>query len=121
MPKIIAVIQSRLGSTRLPGKALLPILGQPMLARIIERLWFSRRIDDILLSTTESPQDDALVSAAAEMGISASRGPVDHIVERLHRAAVASRADILVRVWGDCPCVDPVVIDAAIDLHAARE
>lgn len=114
--KVVAAIQARLGSSRLPGKMLLPILGLPMLERIAERVRHAGRVDQVVLATTEAPEDDELVSAAQEMGLQASRGPVDDIAERLYRAAHETRADILVRVWGDCPCVDPAVIDRAVAL-----
>lgn len=114
--KVVAAIQARLGSSRLPRKMLLPILGLPMLERIVERVRHARRVDEIVLATTDAPADDELVSTAKGMGLQASRGPADDIAERLYRAAEETHADILVRVWGDCPCVDPAVIDKAIAL-----
>lgn len=119
--KVVAAIQARLGSTRLPRKALLPILGRPMLEHIVERIHFAARVDEIVLATTEAAEDDELVNAAEKMGIRTSRGPVDDIVERLYRAADDTGADILVRVWGDCPCVDPAVVDQAVAMLEAEQ
>lgn len=118
--KVVVAIQARLGSSRLPRKMLLPILGRSMLDRIVERVRHAKCIDEIVLATTESPEDDDLVSAARDIGIGTSRGPVDDIVERMYRAATETGAGILVRVWGDCPCVDPVVIDKAVTLMEER-
>lgn len=119
--KVVAAVQARLGSSRLPRKMLLPIMGRSMLERIVERVRHARRVDEVVLATTESPEDDELVSAARSIGIRASRGPVDDIAERFHRVMAETGADILVRVWGDCPCVDPAVIDRAVTLLEERE
>jgi spore coat polysaccharide biosynthesis protein SpsF len=113
--KVVAAIQARLDSQRLPRKALLPIVGRPMLAHVIERVKAVPGLDQVVLTTSDLPSDTELASLAAEMAIGWSCGSTDDVIGRLHRVARDTQADLLVRVWGDCPCVDPSVIQAGID------
>ncbi len=112
--RIVAAIQARLGSTRLPGKPLMLISGVTMLERIMARLFGSRRIQEICVATTDTPGDNELAAYLDSKKIPYSRGPENDIAGRLCGAAVKFNADVLVRVWGDCPLVDPGVIDAMI-------
>lgn len=118
---VVAAIQARLGSTRLPGKVLLPILGEPMIGRIIERVRTARRVAEVVITTSDQASDDRLAQYANAQGIPCSRGPLDDLVERLWRAAALTQADVLVRVWGDCPCVDPEIIDRAVARLSAED
>lgn len=113
--RTIAAIQARLGSTRLPQKVLADLNGLPMVLQIARRLAASAAIDDVVLATTTHASDDALADAVSAHGLEVHRGAVDDLVERLHGAVVASEADVLVRVWGDCPCVDPGVVTRAVE------
>ena len=109
--RIVAVIQARMGSTRLPGKVLKPIAGQPLLWHIIERLKKSRLIEDIAIATTTNPLDEAIVEWGAANNITVIRGPEDNVLARFARAAEALDADIIVRVSSDAPFIDAGFVD----------
>jgi len=112
--RTIAAIQARLGSTRLPDKVLADLNGQPMVMQIARRLRASTAVDEVVLATTTDPSDDRLADEAARHDLGVHRGAVDDLVERLLGTADAFRADVLVRVWGDCPCVDPGIVTRAV-------
>jgi len=109
--RIVAVIQARMGSTRLPGKVLRPVAGQPLLWHIIHRLKASSLIEDIAIATTINPLDDAIVEFGAAQGVAVVRGPEDDVLARFARAAEALDADIIVRVSSDAPFIDARFID----------
>ncbi|CAK0762945.1 N-acetylneuraminate synthase [Gammaproteobacteria bacterium] len=113
--RVVGVIQARLGSTRLPRKVLADLQGQPMIGRILERVALAKRVHATVIATTTDPSDDALVEYAQHAGVGCHRGPVDDLATRLYGAAQAFEADVIVRVWGDCPCVDPAIIDEALE------
>ncbi len=109
--RIVAVIQARMGSTRLPGKVLKPIAGKPLLWHIVHRLKASHLIEDIAIATTINPLDDAIVEFATQQNIAVVRGPEDDVLARFALAAEALDADIIVRVSSDAPFVDAAFID----------
>lgn len=111
---ILAVLQARVSSSRLPGKVLKPILGVPMILRQIERLRRSRRIERLVLATSIDPSDDPLVEVATKAGLEVSRGSLDDVLDRFVQAALPYRPDWVVRLTGDCPLADPDVIDQVI-------
>jgi len=110
-PRVVALIQARMGSTRFPGKVLKPIAGQPLLWHIVERLKRSRLIDAIAVATTVNPLDDAIVEFGAEHGVTVVRGSEDDVLSRFAKAAEALDADIVVRVSSDAPFIDAGFID----------
>ena len=112
--RIIAAIQARLASTRLPEKVLIDLHGLPMLRQIARRLEASPGISEVVLATTTGGSDDALAEAASGWGMGVYRGPVDDLVARYLGTAEAFDADGVVRVWGDCPFVDPGAIGRAV-------
>ena len=115
---ILAILQARMSSTRLPGKVMRPILGKPMVFRQIERLSRARRIDRLVLATSVEPSDDGLAAACGEQGIAVWRGPLDDTLTRFTGAEAAfGPAAHIVRLTADCPLADWAVIDACIDLH----
>jgi spore coat polysaccharide biosynthesis protein SpsF (cytidylyltransferase family) len=113
---VVAVVQARVGSSRLPGKVLADLGGRPLLHQIVRRLQQAGEVHEVALTTSDDPSDDALVEFCRPLGVAAHRGPVDDIVGRLAGAAAGSGAHILVRVWGDCPFVDPAVVDRGVQL-----
>lgn len=116
---ILAVLQARVSSSRLPEKVLKPILGRPMLALQIERLRRSRRIGRLVLATSSDPSDDALESLGRAEGVEVFRGSLDDVLDRFYRAALPHRPDHVVRLTGDSPLADAALIDAIIDDHLA--
>ena len=119
--RTIAAIQARLGSTRLPNKVLADLNGLPMVLQIARRLAASDAIDAVILATTTDASDDALADAVRAHGLGVHRGAVDDLVERLYGAIEAFDAQVLVRVWGDCPCVDPGVVTRAVNALKAHD
>lgn len=114
-PRIVAVIQARMGSTRLPGKVLKPVAGKPLLWHIVHRLQKSKRIEAIAIATSINPLDDAIVDFGAANGVPVIRGPEDDVLARFARAAESLDADIIVRVNSDAPFIDADFIDHLID------
>ncbi len=103
-----------MGSTRLPGKVLAPLRGRPMLAWQLERLAACRRVDDIVVATSDAPADDPIEDLARRAGVGCFRGPERDVLRRYAGAARAAAADVVARVTGDCPLVDAAVADAVI-------
>jgi spore coat polysaccharide biosynthesis protein SpsF len=113
---ILAILQARMSSTRLPGKVLADVAGAPMILRQIERLKRSRRIEGFVVATSTDASDDALAALLALDGVAVHRGPLDDVLARYAGALERYPAQVAVRLTGDCPLADPQVIDATIDL-----
>ena len=113
---ILAILQARTSSSRLPGKVLLPLAGAPMILRQIERVRRATRIDRLVVATSDDPSDDELARTLSSAGLAAHRGPLDDVLARFTGALAAfGPAEHVVRLTGDCPLADPAVIDATID------
>jgi spore coat polysaccharide biosynthesis protein SpsF len=113
---ILAILQARMSSTRLPGKVLLPLAGAPMIVRQLERVRRARRLERLVVATSDDPSDDALAEVAAGAGVLVHRGPLDDVLARFIGALDAfGPADHVARLTGDCPLADPDVIDAVAD------
>lgn len=109
--RVVAIIQARMGSTRLPGKSLADIAGKPLLAHVIERTRASQMVESVVLATTTEPADNALLRVAESYGIACYAGSKDDVLDRYYRAATQAAADIIVRVTADDPFKDPQVMD----------
>lgn len=109
--KTVAIVQARMGSTRLPGKVLLDLAGEPMLARVVSRLRRARRVDAIVVATSTLASDAPIVELCAARGWACFRGSEDDVLDRYAGAARSSAADIIVRITSDCPLIDPGVVD----------
>lgn len=114
--RTVAVIQARTGSTRLPGKVLLPLLGEPLLSHVVRRVSRASSLDATVVATTLAPGDDVIVQLAASEGWLVERGSETDLLGRYLGAALAHRADRIVRVTSDCPLVDPGVIDQVVSV-----
>ncbi|MBN1264756.1 MAG: glycosyltransferase family protein [Anaerolineales bacterium] len=112
---ILAVIQARMGSSRLPDKVLLDIAGRPMLARVVERAKQAALLDDVIVATTIDPEDDPVAAFCEQQGYPFCRGPVFDVLARYHLAAETFDGQTIVRITADCPLIDPDVIDRTID------
>lgn len=113
--RIVAVVQARMSSTRLPGKVLAEIQGRPLLAILLTRLSFAKHVDEIIVATSNLESDDAISDLVASMGIEVYRGSIDDVRSRFIGAASKTKADCIVRITGDCPLTDPQIVDAAIE------
>ena len=114
---ILAILQARLSSSRLPGKVLLPLAGAPMILRQVERVRRAARIDRLVVATSGRADDDRLADALSGAGVEVYRGSLEDVLARFVGALDAFPADHVVRLTGDCPLIDPQLIDATIDLH----
>ena len=115
---MLAILQARMSSTRLPGKVMAPILGAPMIARQIERLRRARGISRILVATSEREDDDVLADYLRGMGVEVFRGSLGDVLDRYHEALVAAgKPEHFLRLTADCPLTDPAVIDGCIARH----
>lgn len=111
---VIAIIQARMGSTRLPGKVLMDLAGRTMLARVVRRVGRAASIDQVLVATADAPGDDAIVDECRRLRVPCFRGSEHDVLDRFCQAAVAHRADVVVRITADCPLIDPEVSDRVI-------
>ncbi|HZW30750.1 MAG TPA: glycosyltransferase family protein [Isosphaeraceae bacterium] len=113
-PRTVAIVQARLGSTRLPGKVLLDLAGAPMLARVVHRVRRAGSLDEVVIATTTEPADDALAALCTAEGWPCFRGSRDDVLDRYYRAALQHQADLVVRVCADCPLIEPAIIDRVV-------
>ena len=114
--KIIATIEARMTSSRLPGKVLMDLCGKPALQHIVERLKRSSYIDDVVVATTVNATDNPVVELCNSIGCSYFRGSEEDVLLRVLLAAKNAEADVLVEITGDCPLVDWRIVDEAIEL-----
>lgn len=118
--KSVAIIEARMTSTRLPKKILLPIVGKPMLELLIERVKRAKLIDQIVVATTQNISDDIVEKLTHRIGVGCFRGSEDDVLDRVLRAAHANEADIIVEITGDCPLIDPIVLDQIIRIYQTK-
>lgn len=112
-----AIIQARMSSSRLPGKVLREINGRPMIAYMLERVASAKRIDKVVLATSIDPSDDPIAEFCRGAKFACSLGSLDDVLDRYYQAARESKADVIVRLTGDCPLIDPAIIDEMIGIY----
>lgn len=115
--KIVATIEARMTSSRLPGKPLLVANNQSMLEHLSSRLKSVPLIDEIVLATTVNPQDQPLIDEAKKIDIHTFRGDEDNVMHRVICAAESVGADVIVEITGDCPIIDPLLIEESINIY----
>jgi len=113
--KTVAIVQARMGSTRLPGKVMKEVDGIPLISLLLGRLADAKRVDEIIVATTESPQDRPLQDLVGRLGFRAIAGSERDVLGRYAEAAEAADADVIVRITGDCPLIDPELVDDVLD------
>lgn len=119
--RVVAIIQARMGSTRLPGKVLKDIAGKTMLARVIERVQLVQGLDEIVVATTWDSKDDLVVTESRQLGIATYRGSEHDVLDRYYQAAKTYQADVVVRITSDCPLIDPKVISKVLtNFHSSH-
>lgn len=114
--KIVAIIQARMGSTRLPGKVLKPILGKPMLWHIVSRVNKSKLVDKLIIATSNNPNSDKIYNFCKKYKINIFRGSEADVLDRFLHAAKYTHADIIIRLTADCPLIDPKIVDQLISM-----
>src|SRR5215510_13247411 len=114
-PRVVAIIQGRMSSSRLPGKILADIAGQPMLTRVFTRTSRAQTLDDVIFATTTDASDDPVAEYCDFSGIPFTRGSLYDVLDRYYQAAAQSKAAVIVRITADCPVIDPVLIDDAVN------
>ncbi len=119
--KVVAIIQARMGSTRLPQKIMTDLCGKPMLWHIVKRVANSKMIDDVVIATSTNSEDDAVEQLAKEYGISLWRGSQENVLERFYDCATYYHADLIVRLTGDNALVDSSIIDMGISYFKEHE
>ena len=114
--KIVATIEARMTSTRLPGKVLKPILGRPALELLIERLQHVSLINEIVVATTTNKTDDPIINVCNNLNITCFRGSEEDVLKRVLDAAKSVSADLIVEITGDCPLLDPYTVEKCIKI-----
>lgn len=114
-PKVVAIVQARMGSTRLPGKVLRQACGAPMIAWQLAQLAKCTGLDRIVIATTGSPADDQIAEYCESHGVAVFRGSEHDVLDRYYRAALEHAADVIVRMTADCPLMDPAIVDMAVE------
>lgn len=116
-----AIIQARMSSSRLPGKVLLKIAGQPMLVHVVERARSARSVEQVVVATTTDPSDDPIQQLCAQRGYACYRGSLPDVLDRYTQAARQFEAHTIVRLTADCPLIDPAVLDLTVEALAEND
>lgn len=114
-PKTVAIIQGRMSSSRLPGKILADISGQPMLTRVYMRTSRAKTLDEVIFATTTDASDDPVAEYCDFSGIPFTRGSLFDVLDRYYQTALSAKADVVVRITADCPVIDPQLIDNVVN------
>ena len=117
--RVLGILQARVSSSRLPGKVLKPILGKPMLQHQLERVLRARSLDALVVATSTDPSDDPIVGLCAAAGVTCFRGSLDDVLDRFYQAAREYEPQHIVRLTGDCPLIDPEIIDRLVEFYLA--
>lgn len=118
--RVVAIVQARMDSSRLPGKVLLDIGGDAMLARVVARVSRARAVDKVLVATTTEPSDDLLVEYCTSRSFEYTRGSQFDVLDRYYQAARGAGAHVVVRITADCPVIDPGLVDQAVNTLLAK-
>ncbi|MCA6394697.1 MAG: glycosyltransferase family protein, partial [Cytophagales bacterium] len=118
---VVTIVQARTSSTRLPGKVLLSLCGDTLLARMIERVSLAKQIGKIVVATTTSDEDAQIVEWCVRNQIEVYQGSKSDLLDRHYQVAIKYRADVVVKIPSDCPLIDPNVIDKVIKYYLTNE
>jgi spore coat polysaccharide biosynthesis protein SpsF len=110
-PRVVAIVQARMASTRLPGKVLADLGGQPVLAWVLRRTQRAALVDQVVVATTVNPEDDAVAEFCRQADFTCYRGSAYDVLDRYYQAAQIYQAGVIVRITGDCPLIDPEMLD----------
>ena len=112
--KVVALVQARMGSIRLPGKVLKKINDRPLIELLLERLSRSKELSEIVVATSDAPENDKLQSFVESLGYRCTRGSEKNVLNRFYQSAKFTNADAIVRITADCPLIDPTLVDECI-------
>ncbi len=113
-PRVVGILVARMGSSRVPGKSLADLCGKPVLWHVIEIAKRIQGISELCLATTDQKSDEPLLGVARECGIRSYRGDAEKVLDRVHGAATEMNAEVLIEIGGDCPLLDPQVVEDAL-------
>lgn len=117
MSKVVAVIQARMGSSRLSGKSLMDVAGKPLLQHVVERIGEAQYVDEVVIATTSTSVDDPIRALAAHLGIRCVSGSEHDVFSRYLKAVRESGAEVVMRITGDCPLIDPRLSDEVVSAY----
>lgn len=120
-PKVNIIVQARMGSTRLPGKILLPIMQRPMLSYLIERLRRFEIKNTLIIATTAKKEDDAIASFCKKENVNCYRGNEDDVLDRYYKTCLEFPSDLIFRITSDCPLLDPSILEKAYKTFAKAQ
>ncbi|MGL5694232.1 MAG: cytidylyltransferase domain-containing protein, partial [Peptostreptococcaceae bacterium] len=113
--KIIAIIQARMGSSRLPKKVMKNLIDKTVLNHVVSRVKMSKKIDKVIVATTTNDEDDVIIEECKKIGVNYFRGSQDDVLSRYFLVSQKEKADIVIRITSDCPLIDPIIIDKMIN------
>lgn len=116
----VAIIQARVSASRLPGKVLMDIGGEPMLVRVVERTKRAEMLHKVVVATSQDPADDQIQDLCKERGYPYYRGSLHDVLDRYYQAAKRNSADVVIRITADCPIIDPILIDQTVAAFYAK-
>lgn len=111
----VAIVQARMGATRLPGKILKPLAGKPALWHVVNRLNYAKHLNQVIIATTTEKQDDEVKKFCFEYEVPCFRGSQEDVLDRYYQAAKKFSADPIIRITADCPAIDPTIIDEVVE------
>lgn len=114
-PKVVGIVQARMGSTRLPRKVMRPVVGVPLIEMLLRRLSKARKLDQIIVATSPDPLNAPLVRHVESLGFGVFEGSETDVLDRYRGAARSTKADVVVRITGDCPLIDPNIVDLVVE------
>mgnify|MGYP001942273858 CR=1 FL=1 len=115
--QVLAILQARFNSTRLPGKVLKPILGKAMLAQQVERLQQVKSVDKLIIATSSQASDDVIEQLCQKLAVNCYRGSLDDVLDRYYQASKNHQAQHIVRITGDCPLIDIDIVEQVVNMH----
>lgn len=118
--QVVLIVQARMGSSRLPGKSLMKVMDKPLLYYLVERIQRCKNVDKIVIATSENPKDQTIVDFCSTQNLNIFKGSEEDVLDRYYKAAKIYNADAVVRITGDCPLIDPAIIDYAIEFYLNR-
>ena len=117
----VVIIQARMGSSRLPGKVMMPLADKPVLEHVVTRVMAAKQVDAVVVATSTEPANDAIAQMCANHGWTCVRGSETDVLSRYAKATRAANADVVVRVTSDCPLFSPLILDGMLYDFMASE